>query len=150
MLFSVLMACQNTTKKEMKPDFYTSSHEEDLSRIPLLEPMEVTSSDGEDWLFQLPYGQVMSRDLDVSRIDRIGVLDDVVVVHSESLYYDSQMTPAWIVINAANQKEAIATSQEAYEQLLKQNHAEHLQLNQVDKVFKTFDQQHVLPWREHK
>ena len=131
----------------MKESFYNDSHRGDLSRIPLIDPMELISADDHEWLFKLPYGKLKDGTETIARIDKIGVLDSIIVIHSESMYYDSQMTELWIVIDVTKKEKTIALNLEDFESALKEAKVESIVLKQVKEVFEQFDQHQKLPWK---
>jgi|GEM_PF-3675867 len=142
-----LAGCQSTTKEDMDNLFYKESHRDDLVRIPLIKPMEVISADkGSEWVFRLPYGQVMDKEIDISGIDLIGVSGSFVVIHSSRMYFDSGMREVWFVIDTAKQTETAITDEQEYNKYISENNLKSLKLMNINEVFLQFDTNGQLPW----
>lgn len=86
----------NSPRERM--NFYNSPKEQDLYRIPLLDPVDLASTDEWNWFLRL--GQ-LNTDVDAPTIflDSIAFQDSILYGYNRSVYFKQKMTKLWYIVN---------------------------------------------------
>lgn len=102
---SALNSCTSRNTNQATDDFYTSKKEDDLYRIPLIDPIELLSPDEENWFFEPTFPGLNNKDR-IGNIDSICMLSFEIILYSQRAYRDSEMGEIWYIVNM---KERIIT-----------------------------------------
>lgn len=131
---------------ENDQNFYFSSREGDLYRIPLIEPIQVISTNGigSNWILELPYQQVKNKkNIEVSSVS---IVDSLIIVYSKSTYFPGTMTEAWLLINTKAKTENVYQIRSDYENRLTEIGIKEPQLRDVNQLYLEFKQTLKLRW----
>ncbi len=152
LLAVALQACFNNNNKKMNTqnnvdEFYIYTRYEDLYRLPLIKPLELTSVGGEGygWTLKFPY-QKIDDNVETGILDKIAVEDSLIIVYIERTYLYHNMTEAWFTIDLKEKKEYAFTKEADYNAFLKAKHIDSVTFYSPDELFKQFDEKRTLPW----
>lgn len=132
-----------------EPDFYSYSKQGDVLRIPLIKPSEINSfSQGQTWFYHFPF-QKISNCQNVEDVDRFGIKDSIIVIHSKRMYLSkySKMTEVFAIVDMPNKREYVFDSEEDYIKELKKMNVFPITLYDVNVVYDDFSKNNKLPYR---
>lgn len=130
--------------QEQSSDFYSDSQVGDLFRIPLLDPIELQSADEAYWFLKPAFNGINETNEAVDNIDKVGVVDSIVICFSERTYRDSEMGAAWYVIDVENKSEKCLITENDYVLFLEENAIENVELTDVHKAYTQFATDKIL------
>ncbi|HYV92887.1 MAG TPA: hypothetical protein VE978_13910 [Chitinophagales bacterium] len=139
----ILNSCGLGNKKN--EGFYDYSKEFDSYRIPLIEPIEIYSSDKVTWIGKLPYNQINGMEEIGGEIEKVGINKSIIVIYTPSTYIFDSMNQAWFVIDVNKKTEKAFIEESEYLKYLRQEGTDQINLYEVNEVYRMFDTENKLP-----
>jgi len=141
----LILSCTDSTD-----GYYTVDKEWDLWRFPLIKPYELVSPTNystDDWVLILddfnPYNTDSKYQL--TNIDSIGILENIVLLHSHRARYPGGNRPLWLIINGNNAFKQIITDKEEVKFVLDKLGAQNIKIYPFHKLKKDFQEKNILP-----
>lgn len=128
----------SSNKQDESSDFYSSSENGDLFRIPLLDPIELKSADEANWFLKPMFNGINETNEEVGDINEVAVAGSIIICYSERTYRDSEMGPAWYIIDVENKSEKCLTNLNDYLFFLQENSTQNIKLKDVNEVYSEF------------
>lgn len=139
-----IIACKN--------DFYSYKKDGDLWRFPLLEPYELISPTKDDWFIKIkdfnPYPFESNRPYQVSYIDSIGLVRNLIFIHSLHANLPNGSRPIWLIIEEPQHEKPkilICEEKDFFLELKKRNLKDTLVIYSADKLITDFQSSLKLP-----
>ena len=135
-----------------KKDFYNYKKDEDLWRFPILEPYELISPTKDDWFIKIknfnPYPFKSSRPYQLSYIDSIGLVNNLIIIHSLHANLPNESRPMWFIIETHKNEDSkvfIFDKKNFLLEIDKRNLKDELMIYSADKLVTDFQKNLNLP-----
>jgi hypothetical protein len=134
-----------------KQRFYGRHYEtktEDVSRLPLLIPYEVTRSiDSKNWKMDVQNDSLF--DNSVEHITKVAIIDSVIVLYSpKTSWHSMDEYKTWLIIDAITGKDTLFNKSAEFNEYMKSIGKPDILFYKIDKVYSDFVIKKTLPWAD--
>lgn len=123
--------------------FYEASRRADLMRVPLVEPYEVMSTDGKEWMIDIR-GKDIRDELTIAEIESVGVYQGQVLAFTREDRFFAKH--AYYLIHAAERREVAYDDLDDLKDAIAPAKVEDFQMQPIRALFENFDGGGALPW----
>jgi hypothetical protein len=131
--------------------FYRRHYEtktQDVSRLPLLIPYEVTRSiDSKNWTMDIQNDSLL--DNRIEQLTKVAVIDSVIVLYSpKAFWHSTDEYKTWLVIDTRTGKDTLFNKSAEFKTYMKSIGKSNIQFYKIDNVYGDFVMEETLPWAD--
>lgn len=137
---------RNMNNKNNNTDlFYSELYKNNHTRIPLIKPYELISSDeGFTWSLISPFNKDRDKKFIIGNIQKVAIHDSLIIVYSDMTSLPNQMSEAWGCIDITNCEESVFTFHKEFENFLKTKNISAIEYTTIKTLFEDYKKGKIL------